>query len=95
MRFSLVGGMAAVFVLAIGSAAITHPTADWASALFTLMVGTLCWASVAALIRRRAFWIGLGGCGGASATPIGVKLRERVGLKKWGTPSTIVSWITT
>jgi hypothetical protein len=28
-------------------------------------------------------------------TPIGWKLRKREGLKKWGSPSTIVGWITT
>ena len=28
-------------------------------------------------------------------TPIGVKLRRRVGLKKWGSPSTMVGWVTT
>src|SRR3954469_26027133 len=57
-RVSIAGCMAAVGFLALGSAALTHPSELWASALFTLAVTLLCWASAAATVRRRPFWVG-------------------------------------
>ncbi len=62
-RLSIAMCMAAVGFLAVGSAALTHPTELWASSLFTLAVALLTWASVAAVIRPRAFWTGFAAFG--------------------------------
>src|SRR4051812_2576781 len=63
-RFSLAGGMAAIGLFAVGSAALTHPSELWASTIFTLAVVLFCWAGVAAMIRRRPFWAGFAVFGG-------------------------------
>jgi hypothetical protein len=60
-RFSLWTMMAVVSVFAVACAAFRSATETWASAAFTLSLGVLLFAVLAALFRRgesRVFWLG-------------------------------------
>ncbi|WP_406695607.1 hypothetical protein V5E97_31820 [Singulisphaera sp. Ch08] len=61
-RLTIANIMVAVLFIAIAGAALRDPTRLWASALFTLTVALLCWASSMALLKRdqrRIFWAGV------------------------------------
>jgi hypothetical protein len=61
LRFSILWLMALVLLVAVGFAALGNPTELWASAIFTLTVGLLCYSVVGAMFlrgRRRAYWGG-------------------------------------
>lgn len=60
-RISIQKSLAAIAVLALSFAGLRYPTFGWARGLFTLSLGTLVLALLAALFQRkskRAFWLG-------------------------------------
>lgn len=68
-RFTILSLMGLISAVAVGVAALRHPSALWANALFTLAGVVLIVALLAAsLDRRRAFAIGFATCCGAYMT---------------------------
>src|SRR4051794_18630455 len=68
MRFSIATLLAWVALLGVGIAALRGGSPLWGNALFSLAIGTLTVAVLAAVYRRgrrRAFWVGFASCGWA------------------------------
>jgi hypothetical protein len=69
-RISIAALMGGILFIAIGFAALKHPTPLGTSALATLLQGSFAIAILGAVIRRgprRAFWAGFAICGGSYA----------------------------
>jgi hypothetical protein len=69
-HISVAALMRGVSFVAVGLAALKYPTPLAASALATLLQGSLAVALLGAVLRRgprRAFWVGFAVCGGAYA----------------------------
>jgi hypothetical protein len=66
MRFSIASLLVWVALLGVGIAALRSGSPLWANALFSLAIGMLTLAILAAVYRkgrRRAFWVGFASCG--------------------------------
>jgi hypothetical protein len=66
MRVSIAGILVWVALLGVGFAALRNPSLLWSNALFSVALGTLTLAVLAAVYRRgrhRAFWVGFATCG--------------------------------
>jgi hypothetical protein len=66
MRVSIAGILVWVALLGVGFAALRNPSLLWSNALFSVALGTLTLAVLAAVYRRgrsRAYWVGFATCG--------------------------------
>jgi hypothetical protein len=66
MRVSIAGILVWVALLGVGFAGLRNPSLLWSNALFSVALGTLTLAVLAAVYRRgrrRAFWVGFATCG--------------------------------